>query len=844
MNQGHDSNEQLQAELESLRRRVAALEQTEAERQQMRERRRRRAEAEKLIANISMHFIGLASSEIEAGINHALRAVGEFSDVDSTYVFLISEDGKTMSGAYEWCREGIEPRIDNLQGLPTDMFPWGMAKLRRHETIHIPRVSDLPPEANAERSILQAQDIQSLLAIPMVSNSSLVGFLGFSSVRSEKIWLEEDIALLQMTGDVFENALTRKRGEQALREAKELGDALNSINSAIGSTLEIDEIMQNVVAESAKALGADASNINLRQGDTWVLTYGAGPLQEAIGECSSDEVARITALVARERKPIAIEDTHTSPLGNPVLMDRYGFRASLNVPLIVRQEVIGVLGFNWSHPVTFSEAQLDFAQKLSASVSLALENARLYESERRERYLLETIMENTHAHLAYLDTDFNFVRVNSAYAAGCGYESEELIGRNHFKLFPNAENQAIFEKVRDTGEPVRFFAKPFQYPNQPERGVTYWDWTLVPVKGRRGRTHGLVLSLLDVTEMVRARKEIESLARFPAEDPNPVFRISKDGIVLYANAGSQPLLQTWGCQIGSPLPQVGQQVIHDVLEHRQIRNIEATAHGRVYELMLTPVSGTDYVNVYGRDITERKRAERERQRLERMKDEFFANVSHELRTPLASIMAYIELLLDEAPGELSSEQCEFLQTAFESSQRLSRLVEDLLEVSRVQAGRLRFEHEPLQLAGLIQAAVDSFRPAAQEASVNLAVHLTPHLPELEGDPWRLEQVLGNLLSNAIRFTPPGGHVVVSARVHDESRIAIEVRDTGIGIPAHDIPHIFDRFYQADNVSDSNSGGTGLGLYIAKAIVEAHGGHIEVESEVGKGSTFRVLLPVS
>jgi PAS domain S-box-containing protein len=122
-----------------------------------------------------------------------------------------------------------------------------------------------------------------------------------------------------------------------------------------------------------------------------------------------------------------------------------------------------------------------------------------------ERNILQIIMENTRTHLAYLDPDFNFVAVNLTYAQGSGYSREALIGRNHFALFPDAENQVIFEQVRDTGKPVEFHAKPFEFPVRPELGTTYWDWTLVPVKGVDGQTNGLVLSLTDVTGQIRAQ---------------------------------------------------------------------------------------------------------------------------------------------------------------------------------------------------------------------------------------------------------------------------------------------------------------------------------------------------
>jgi PAS domain S-box-containing protein len=129
----------------------------------------------------------------------------------------------------------------------------------------------------------------------------------------------------------------------------------------------------------------------------------------------------------------------------------------------------------------------------------------------RERDILQTIMENTHAHLAYLDPQFRFLRVNAAYAQGAGHSREELIGRNHFDLFPNDENQAIFERVRDTGQPIGFHAKPFEYADQPERGTTYWDWALVPVKDGDGHIQGLVFSLLDVTERKRAEEDLRNV---------------------------------------------------------------------------------------------------------------------------------------------------------------------------------------------------------------------------------------------------------------------------------------------------------------------------------------------
>ena len=231
----------------------------------------------------------------------------------------------------------------------------------------------------------------------------------------------------------------------------------------------------------------------------------------------------------------------------------------------------------------------------------------------QERQILQTIMENTPAQLAYLDPEFNFVRVNAAYAEGSGHSKEELIGRNHFDLFPNPENQAIFEGVRDIGQPVSYQARPFEYPDQPERGTTYWDWTLVPVNDEAGGVQGLVISLADVTERVRARHERERLLAEAREQHRQAEEASResesanrllqalietmpigvvvadgDGTLVMTNAAAQAILgspvvgqvshperaYTPHYPDGSPLPQDDMPLTHALYEGKVVRDVE------------------------------------------------------------------------------------------------------------------------------------------------------------------------------------------------------------------------------------------------------------------------------
>jgi signal transduction histidine kinase len=225
--------------------------------------------------------------------------------------------------------------------------------------------------------------------------------------------------------------------------------------------------------------------------------------------------------------------------------------------------------------------------------------------------------------------------------------------------------------------------------------------------------------------------------------------------------------------------------------------------------------------------------------LDRMKDEFIALVSHELRTPLTSITGYLELLEDEDAGELSEGQRRFVGVMHRNAQRLLHLVGDLLFLAGLQAGKLAVEQRQVDLAGLARSRMADAMPQAEARHIAMTLLARPAPPVL-GDELRLAQLLDNLLSNAIKFTPAGGRVIVTVGTEGE-RAALDVTDTGIGIPAGDQPHIFERFFRAESATSQAIPGTGLGLTISKAIVEAHGGTIAVSSGTGTGTGTRVRV---
>ena len=280
------------------------------------------------------------------------------------------------------------------------------------------------------------------------------------------------------------------------------------------------------------------------------------------------------------------------------------------------------------------------------------------------------------------------------------------------------------------------------------------------------------------------------------------------------------------------------------------------------EISLSPVNSESGFRVTAiiRDITERKRAEeqlrrvreqytreledrnREIERANRLKSEFLASMSHELRTPLHTVIGFSELLGEETQGGLNAKQKRFVEHIHNDSLHLLDLINDILDLSKVESGRIELRLETFDLAPLIEDAVASIRSLAESRALEVRTSIAP-MPAIEADRVRVKQILTNLLSNAVKFTPSGGRIDVEADIQD-GLARISVTDNGVGIPDEEHEAIFDVFHQAGATTKGVREGTGLGLAITKRLVEEHGGTIKVSSEVGKGSRFTFTIPMA
>ncbi|MGA2284664.1 MAG: ATP-binding protein [Dehalococcoidia bacterium] len=387
--------------------------------------------------------------------------------------------------------------------------------------------------------------------------------------------------------------------------------------------------------------------------------------------------------------------------------------------------------------------------------------------------------------------------------------------------------------------------RPLNALSAAARGVARGDLTR-RVKPRPSGEIGEVADAFNqMTQSVEglvdaASKERSRLTAVLDSGSDAVLAVDAETRVTFASRAVSPLLEKRPDEaVGNPFvwtmpDEQAVQALHDALNTGQARSLVIERpKGRFLQVSAAPIAGGgDWVAlVVFHDVTEGKRVEDTRR-------DFIANVSHELRTPLASIKSVVETLQAGAIDDKAAAQ-DFLARADAEVDRLVQMVTELLELSRLESGQAPLAREPVDVGRMLAQAVERMRPQADRKSLELTLNVGPDVPSISGDAQRLEQTLVNLIDNAIKFTPEGGAVRVSAKSID-GFVEIDVEDTGDGISTEKVPRIFERFYKVDRARGDR--GTGLGLAVVKHTVEAHGGTVRVRSQEGRGSIFTLVLP--
>ncbi|MDQ0219030.1 two-component system sensor histidine kinase ResE [Peribacillus cavernae] len=338
-------------------------------------------------------------------------------------------------------------------------------------------------------------------------------------------------------------------------------------------------------------------------------------------------------------------------------------------------------------------------------------------------------------------------------------------------------------------------------------------------------------------------QEKEHLASILSSMADGVITFNKDGTILVKNPPAERFLHSWYYEKGfnrdnaDTVPSVLMNLFDqtEVMEKEQVEGI--TLQGHDWTLIVSPLYGNNTIRgavAIIRDMTEERK-------LDKLRKDFIANVSHELRTPISMLQGYSEAIIDDI-AESEEEKKEMAQVIYEESLRMGRLVNDLLDLGRMEAGHITLNYDSVELNSYLKRIASKFYGLAKEKDIKIVTHMQDEAIRWEFDPDRVEQVLTNLIDNAIRHTPEGGTVEVIQRSDGRQGLIIDVRDSGSGIPEEDLAFVFERFYKADKARTRGRSGTGLGLAIAKNIIDAHHGYITVNSLAEIGTTFTFNLP--
>ncbi|GAB4489543.1 MAG: hypothetical protein Fur0016_06840 [Anaerolineales bacterium] len=645
----------------------------------------------------------------------------------------------------------------------------------------------------------------SLIYVPMMKGQNVVGVMSVQSYQY-RAYSQNDVFLLENVANQLVNAIQNASLYQNIQKSLRDLELINRLTSTVSGSLEIQSSLQVIAEEFQQTFKLGHVGVALFDAEYKFLTLTADAPLPQDGKGSIGTVIPVAGNLATEqvietKKPVFVYDVSNNPLTanlKHVLQER-GTKNMLIFPLLSGNEMLGTIAFDTLEMErTFTDEEIRLVETILFQVATSIRNAQLFtqtqsseERLRRQNQYLATATEVSRLITSTLDMNILFGRAADLLRSRFSYYFVGL-----FTVDENSYNAVLREGTGEAGEKL----KQRQYS--------------VPVGSKSvvGSVTGTGTTLV-----------VQNTALDPLYRPNP-------------------LLPETRSEIGIPL-KIGARVIGALDIHSSEIN---TFHPEEISVLETLADQISVALENARSYDTAQKAIEEMKQLDIIKSQFLANMSHELRTPLNSIIGFSRVILKGIDGPITEQQQQDLSAIYNSGQHLLGLINNILDLSKIEAGKMELTLEEINVADTIANVISTSAGLVRDKPIKLVQQVESGLPTVRADPMRLRQILLNLISNAVKFTDEGS-ITVSASLHTPStgvpEVMISVTDTGPGIAPEDQKKLFQAFSQVDSSATRKTGGTGLGLSICKRLVELHGGKISVHSTVGKGSTFYFTIPL-
>jgi len=795
----------------------------------------RLASMKQLLMEIASNYINISYDKIAQTKNETLKKLANFVNADRAYIFEYNHHNQTCSNTYEWCNDGIVPQIENLQNIPFDLMTDWVESNKKGEIMSIPIVEELPNDNLKE--ILESQDIKSLLVLPIMGKNECLGFVGFDSVKNHYSYTDKEKDLLLFFAQMIANVEERNKVESDLKHNIVL---LKTLLANLQSGILVEDENRKILFTNQ--LFCDMFAIPVAP----ELMNGIDCTNSA--EQSKGLFKKLDAFSTRINEILTQREICTNELLETV--DNH-FLERDYIPIYINNEYRGHL---WKYT--------DVTQRIQSKTLLE-------QSEERNRLIMNSALNA----IINIDTKGKITFWNSQAENIFGWKRNEVIGKLLSEtIIPNQHKSGHDNGMKhylNTGEGPAL-NKQLELPAINKQGIEFpVEISIIPIKQNDE------LFFCSFIQDISKRKTAEDNLKFQEEKYRNIIanmnlgliEVDNDEIIQFAN---QSFANVSGYELDeiigkNPASLFTQGDNYELLK----KQIELRKQGisNMYELLVKNKRGElrwwtisaapnydDKGKLIGSigihlDITEQKQLEidleREKVKAEeasKAKEAFLANMSHEIRTPLNAIIGFLRELNKQ---ELTDLQKEYIENSSIASKHLLSIINNILDISKIEAGEMSLEKEDFILENSINNVITVLHPKANQKGIKLISNCNSSISKvLKGDALRIEQILFNLVGNSLKFTQKGEISINCKLINDYPNyqdISISISDTGIGMDKEFMNSIFRKFSQEDLEVTRKFGGTGLGMAITKELVQLMKGRIEIESEKNVGTTIHIFL---